>query len=87
MAEKSAKTWYCKNYKKNMFPFFYLNDSKLVKLLYANKKLTAKPTHSQQTDANVTITNKICNVCMKTNNKMEKSLVCKTCQTPMHKNV
>ena len=28
---------------------------------------------------------KLCNVCMKTNNKIDKSFVCKTCQTPIHK--
>ena len=68
-----------------MFPFFDLNYIKLFKLLCKKKKLTAKPTLSQQTNANVTIRSKICNVCMKTNNRMDKSFVCKTCQTPIHK--
>ena len=44
-----------------MFLFFDLNYLKLVKLLCEKKKLTTKPTRSQQTDANVTIKNKICN--------------------------
>ena len=52
-----------------MFFFFDLNDLKLVKLLCEKKKLTVKPFRSQQTDANVTIKNKICNFCVKTNNK------------------
>ena len=68
-----------------MLPFFDLNNIKLVKLLCKKKKLTTKPTQNQQTDANVTIRNKIGNVCMKTNNKIDKSFVCKTCQTPIHK--
>ena len=68
-----------------MFPFFDLNDLKLVKLLCTKKKLTIKPTQSQQTDVNVTIRNKICNVCRKANNKINKYFVCKTCQTPIHK--
>ena len=42
-----------------MLFFFDLNDLKLVKLLCEKKKLTVKPTRSQQTDANVTIKNKI----------------------------
>ena len=57
----------------------------MVKLLYTKKKLTIKPTQSQQTDANVTIKNKMYNVCKKTNNNIDKSFVCKTCQTPIHK--
>ena len=52
-----------------MLFFFDLNDLKLVKLLCEKKKLTVKPTRSQQTDANVTIKNKICNFCVKTNSK------------------
>ena len=67
-------------------PFFYLNDIKLVNLCI-KEKLTTKPTQSQQTDANVTMRKKICNVCMEKNNKIDKSFVCKTCQTPTHKNV
>ena len=38
-----------------MFPFFYLNNLKLVKLLRKKKKVTTKHTQSQQTDANLTI--------------------------------
>ena len=68
-----------------MFSFFDLNDLKLVKSLCTKKKLTIKPTQSQQTDVNVTIRNKICNVCRKANKKIDKSFVCKTCQTPIHK--
>ena len=68
-----------------MFPFFDLNDLILVKLLCKMKKNATKPTHSQQTDANITIKNKICNVRMETNNKIDRSFVCKTCQTPIHK--
>lgn len=49
-----------------------------------NKNAT-KPTQSQQTDANITIKNKICNVRMETNNKIDRSFVCKTCQTAIHK--
>ena len=52
-----------------MFFFFDLSDLKLVKLLCKKDKLTAKPSQSQQTDANVTIKNKICNFCVKTNKK------------------
>ena len=86
MTEKSVEKWYCKNCKKSMFPFFDSNDLKLVKLLCTKKKITIKPTQSHQTDANVTIRNKMCNVCKKTNNKIEKkSFVCKTYQTPIHK--
>ena len=85
LTEKSVETWYCKNCKKSVFPFFDLNDLKLVKLLCTKKKLTIKPTQSQQTDANVTIRNKMCNVCKKANNKIDKSFVCKTCHTPIHK--
>ena len=85
LTEKSVETLYCKNCKKSMFPFFDLNDLKLVKLLCTKKKLTIKPTQSQQTDANVTIRNKMCNVCKKTNSKIDKSFVCKICQTPIHK--
>ena len=54
-------------------------------MLCTKKKLTIKPTQSQQTDANVTIRNKMSNVCKKANNKVDKSFVCKTCQTPIHK--
>ena len=68
-----------------MLPFFDLNDLKLVKLSGTKKNLTIKPTQSQQTDANVTIRNKMCNVCKKANNKIDKSFVCKTCQTSIHK--
>ena len=68
-----------------MFPFFDLNDLKLVKLLCTKKKLTIKPTQSQLTNTNVTIRNKMCNVCKKANNKIDKSSVCKTYQTPIHK--
>ena len=64
---------------------FDLNGLKLVKLLCTKKKLTIKTTQGQQTDANVTIRNKMCNVCKKTNSKIEKSFLCKTCQTPIHK--
>ena len=68
-----------------MLPFFDLNDLILVKvLLCTKKKLTIKPTQGQQTDANVAIRNKMCNVCKKTS-KIDKSFVCKTCQTPIHK--
>ena len=68
-----------------MSPFLYLNDLKLVKLLCTKKKLTIRRTQSQQTDANVRIRNKMCNVCQKANNKIDKSFACKTCQTPIHK--
>ena len=64
-----------------MFPFVDLNELKLVKLLCKKKKLTTKPTQSQQTDANVTIRSKTCYVCMKTNRKIDKSFACKTCPT------
>ena len=57
-----------------MFFFFDLNDLKLVKLLCEKKKLTTKPTRSQQTDANVTINNKICNF-LKKNKQQKKSFV------------
>ena len=57
-----------------MFFFFDLNDLKLVKLLCEKKKLTVKPTRSQQTDANVTIKNKICNF-LKKNKQQKKSFV------------
>ena len=53
LTEKSAGTWYCKNCKKSMFPFFDFNDLKLVKLLCIKRKFTIKPTQCQQTDANV----------------------------------
>ena len=85
LTEKSVETWYCKNCKKSIFPFFDLDDLKLVKLLCTKKKLAIKPTQSQQTDGNVVIRNKMCNVCMKINNKIDKSFVCKTCQIPIHK--
>ena len=85
LTEKSVETWYCKNYKKSLLSFFDLNGLKLIKLLSTKKKLTIKPTQGQQTDANVTIRNKMCNVCKKTNNKIDKPFVCKTCQTPIHK--
>ena len=57
-----------------MFFFSDLNDLKLVKLLCEKKKLTTKPTRSQQTDANVTIKNKICNF-LKKNKQQKKSFV------------
>ena len=57
-----------------MFPFVDLNELKLVKLLCKKKKLTTKPTQSQQTDANVTIRSKTCSVYMKTNSKIDKSV-------------
>ena len=57
-----------------MFFFFDLNDLKLVKLLCEKKKLTTKPTRSQQTDANVTIKNKICNF-LKKSKQQKKSFV------------
>ena len=38
------------------------------------KKITKKLIQSHQTDVNVTIRNKICNVCIKANNKIDKSL-------------
>ena len=85
LTEKSVEPWYCKNCKKGMSPFFDLNDTKLFKLLRKKKNLTQKPIHSHQTDANVRIGNKICNTCMKTNNKIDKSFVCKTCPAPIHK--
>ena len=85
LTEKSVETWSCKNCKKSMFLFFDLNDLKLFKLLCTKKKLTIKPTQSQQTDAIVTIRNKMCNACKKANNKIDKSFVRKTCQTPIHK--
>ena len=57
-----------------MFPFFDLNDTELVKLFCKKKKkITKKLIQSHQTDANVTIRNKICNVCIK-RNKIDKSL-------------
>ena len=31
--DKSVEPWYCENCRKSMLPFFYLNDTKLVKLL------------------------------------------------------
>ena len=85
LTERSHETSCCKNCKKSMFPFSDLNDIKLVKLLSKKKTITT-PTQSEQPDTNVTIRNKIHNVCMKTNNKIEKSFVCKRCQTPVHKN-
>ena len=51
-----------------MFTFFEVNDIKLVKL----KKLTKKPTQSQQNNVNVTIGNKIYNLRMETDNKRDK---------------
>ena len=49
------------------------------------KKLTTKTIQSQQTDSYVTIRSKIFNVFNNTNNKIDKSFVCNTCQTPIHK--
>lgn len=71
LSEKSGQIWCCKNFKKNMFSFFDLNDLKSilndfknfewfkVKLICTKKKITTKPTQCQQTDANVTIRIKI----------------------------
>ena len=60
LTRKSVETWYCSNCKKSMFPFFDLDYFKLAKLLCTKKKLTIKATQSQQTDANITIRNKMC---------------------------
>ena len=45
LTEKSVEA-YCKKCEKSVFPYFDLNDLKLVKLLCKKKKLTANPNQS-----------------------------------------
>ena len=73
--------WYCKNCKRNMFPFYDLNDLKIKTLFKSNirKKQNGK------TKANKCKNKLPCNVCGKINKKPEKSVLCTTCSSHIHR--
>ena len=82
LTSQNKDPWYCKNCIRNMFPFYDLNDSKIKTLFKTNNKVK----QNGKNIANKCFKNNLpCNVCRKISKKDEKSVLCTTCSSPIHR--